>query len=305
MSDVVRVRVPASAANLGPGFDCLGLALDLWNQATFKPGGRGVRMRVSGEGSQQLPHEESNLVVQAMQRFYHHRGLAVPGNLSITCHNEIPLSAGLGSSATAILLGLLGANALSGAAATQEEILELAAEMEGHADNSAASLAGGLVLVTRFGEHIHTRRYDLAKVPISIAMAVPAVELPTQAARRALPKQVPMPDAVFNLGHVPLVIEALCSGDLEMLGKAMDDRLHQPYRLPLIPGAEGAFLAARHSGAAAVAISGAGPGVVAFVHGDAAPVAQAMVAAFNAASVRARGLTLKISLQGAEVTSTS
>ena len=142
----VRVRVPATTANLGPGFDCLGLALDLWNEAVFTLEGEGLRLRCEGEGKD-IPTDNRNLVVQAMRFFCDTRGLPFPRGVSIDCSNRIPVSSGLGSSAAAALIGLLGAAALLGQPLETAEALTLSARMEGHADNAAAALLGGLVIV--------------------------------------------------------------------------------------------------------------------------------------------------------------
>ncbi|NUM44507.1 MAG: homoserine kinase, partial [Anaerolineales bacterium] len=187
---------------------------------------------------------------------------------------------GLGSSSSAILLGLLGANALLGQPLSPLELLTLAHEMEGHPDNVTPALLGGLTISTIHHAHVLARKIPVA--PLPLAVVIPQFDLSTHAARAALPKQYPLPDIVYNLGRVPLVVEALRTGDLPLLTQVMDDRLHQPYRLPLYPGAQAAFDAARGAGASAVALSGAGPGVIAFC-ADAATaqnIARAMGQAF-------------------------
>ena len=296
----VTVYVPATTANLGPGFDCLGLALDLWNQTTLIEEGEGLRVRIHGEGLGLLPVDDRNMVVRSMMRLYQAHGASFPKGLTIQCDNHIPISSGLGSSAATIAAGLLGANALLGSPATNEELLRLAVALDGHPDNVASTLSGGLTMVTMVGEGVLASRLPVA--PLMAAVAVPAIHLPTQAARAALPREVPMSDAVFNIGRTAFVIEALRSGNLTLLGKVMEDRLHQPYRLKLIPGAEDAFASARQAGALAVALSGAGPSVIAFVPDGAASqardIAEAMVAAFNRASIEARGLVLNLTDKG-------
>jgi homoserine kinase len=239
----VRVRVPATTANLGPGFDCLGLTLDLWNEADFVLAGRGVRVRVSGEGEGHLPHGADNLTARAFHYFYRRKGLAEPAGVQIDCRNTIPSGSGLGSSAAAVLQGLLAANTLTGCGTPQDALLGMAFDLEGHADNAAAALYGGLTITLHLEERWLTRRFDVP--PLRAALALPALDLPTHAARKALPSHISRADAVFNSARTPLVVEALRSGDLELLGQVMDDRLHQPYRLPLIPGAVEALRAAR------------------------------------------------------------
>jgi homoserine kinase len=292
----VCVRVPATTANLGPGFDCLGLALDLWNVTTLRLAGAGVSVRVRGEGADVLPQDAQNLVARAALAFFRQQGARSPDGLHIECDNAIPLGSGLGSSGAAVLAGLLGANALLGNPAGREEILRLAVEIEGHADNAAAALEGGLVIVAAHGAGFLTRRVDVPALPVTVVL--PAVDLPTRAARAALPASVPLADAVFNLGRAALVVEALRAGDLALLGQVMDDRLHQPYRYPLIPGAQSARDAALAAGAAAAGLSGAGPSLAAF-GGDPLRIAPAMQAAFQAAGLNSRAFLLKTSPESA------
>jgi homoserine kinase len=297
----VTIRVPATTANLGPGFDCLALALDLWSEAAFILEGQGIQVKVQGEGCGLLPTDDRNLVARAAMRLYQSVGAKLPEGMLICCKNHIPIGAGLGSSAAAIIAGLVGANALLGQPASQDDLLRLATAMDGHPDNVAAALLGGLTLVTICGEGVLARRLRVG--PLIVAVAVPAIHLPTQVARAALPREVPLSDAVFNIGRTAFVIEALRNGDLTLLSKVMDDRLHQPYRLKMIPGAEEAITAARKAGAIAVALSGAGPSIIAYappeVQGSA--IAEAMVSAFANVNVQARGLVLNLSEKGSYI----
>jgi homoserine kinase len=296
----VTVRVPATTANLGPGFDCLGLALDLWNQATFTLGGDGVHVEVRGEGADVLPRDESNLVAQAARRGFDERG-APPAGLRISCDAQVPLASGLGSSSSAVVAGLLAADALLGRPFDRDRLLVMAADMEGHPDNVAAALLGGLVIVVRRHDRLLSRRIDTPE--LHMALAVPAMSFSTSVARAGLPTEVTLSDAVYNLGRTPLVVEALRMGDLELLGLVMDDRLHQRARLKLVPGADVAWMAAREAGAAAVAVSGSGPSLIAFasLHTDAVEIAGAMVDAFAGAGVTARPLALTASSECATV----
>ncbi|MCL4559420.1 MAG: homoserine kinase [Chloroflexi bacterium] len=257
----VIVRVPATSANLGPGFDCLGMALELWNSTEFIPQDAGHRVEIHGEGQGRLPENDENLILQSFAAFNQAYGVQ-PSGVRLVCRNEIPVSSGLGSSAAAILTGLLGANALAGSPASRESILRLAIQIEGHPDNVTAALLGGLVVaILEEGTPVY-RRFEMA--PLSVGLVLPDVALSTQAARDALPARVSRLDAVYGLGRAALVVEALRQGDLSLLAQVMDDRLHQPYRLPLIPGAEEAMQAGLHAGARAVALSGAGPGLIVF-----------------------------------------
>lgn len=296
----VNVHVPATTANLGPGFDTLGLALDLWNQTTFSLSGKGFEVDVQGEGQGEFPLDETNLVVQSFLRVYKILGEAAPAGLKIASRNQIPPGSGLGSSAAATLSGILAANALLGNPLNQDQIIAAGTEIEGHPDNLAPALLGGFTLTTTEGDSILTRQVE---VPAwQAAVVLPEVKLPTAEARRALPAQVSLADAVFNLGRSPLVVEAFRTGDLELLKAAMQDRLHQPYRLPLLPGAAEAIQAAQEAGGAA-AISGAGPSVAAFSLDDPQPEAlvQAMQQAFSQVGIASRGFLLKVTSSGAKV----
>ena len=293
-----RVRVPATTANLGPGFDCLGLALDLWNQATFSLEGEGLRLTCAGDSSQ-VPTDERNLVVQAMRFFCDSRGLPFPRGLAIHCENNIPIGSGLGSSAAAALIGILGAAALLDQPLDLAEALTLSARMEGHADNAAAALYGGLIIVAAGKGGWIVRRIP---IPVMrVALVLPSVNLPTHAARAALPGEVSLSDATYNLGRALLVVEALREGDLQLLSQAMDDRLHLPYRLPLIPGGQHALEAAYQAGANAVTISGAGPSLIAFTAGDPTPIASAMTQAFEKHGVSSRAFSLHTTATGSAV----
>lgn len=291
-----RVRVPATSANLGPGFDSLGLALDLWNEAVFSLEGNCLRVTCGGESSANIPADENNLVIRAMRYFCESRGLAFPAGINLTCQNSIPVGSGLGSSAAAVLAGLYGASALLKSPLTQNEAINIAAALEGHADNVAAALLGGLVIAAPAAGGWLARRIEMPE--LEVAVVLPDVVLPTQTARAALPKTVSLKDAAYNLGHALLTVEALRAGDLDQLQQAMDDRLHQPYRLPLIPGAPAAVEAARRAGAKAVAISGAGPSLIAFTRGANQAAGSAMAEAFRAHGVQSRIFALKTTQLG-------
>jgi homoserine kinase len=289
----IQVRVPATTANLGPGFDALGLALDLWNEVWVRPATT-TQVHVCGEGVG-LPLE-ANRTVQAIHYFYQRVLGQTPPPLEIVHYNRIPLSSGLGSSAAAALSGLLAASALSGHTLNTAILLRLATDLEGHADNAAAALLGGLVVIVAEGDDLYPYRF--APATWQIAVVLPSIDLSTAAARAALPRQIALEQAVYNLGRAALVVQALQEGDLVLLRRAMQDRLHQPYRLPLIPGAMEAIGRAYDHGAAA-ALSGAGPSVIAFGHGDIRPIAAAMQDAFRSAGMDARAWILTPSLNGA------
>jgi len=299
----VTVHVPATSANLGPGFDCLGLTLNLWNQATFTLCGTGIHVKVHGMGSQSLPKNGRNLIARSALKLYALMGMTAPDGLFIECHNQIPLDSGLGSSAAACLTGLLGANVLLGCPMGADDLLKLGNDIEGHPDNVAAAIMGSLVMVSDVEGRPMARRIDIPE--IEVAVAVPQIHLPTHAARSVLPREVPLKDAVFNTSRALLVVEALRSGDFQLLGKVMEDRLHQPFRFKMIPGAVEAEVAALKAGAFSVALSGAGPSLVAFhsPHDEVETIciAEAMVQAFGDLGVKADGLALKVSSSGASV----
>jgi len=295
----VQVRVPATTANLGPGFDCLGLALELYNLVEMTTSKGGLQLEIQGEGAARLPRDESNLVYRAAQRLFHEVG-KTPGDLTIRLTNAIPLMSGLGSSSAAIVGGVLAANALLNDPLSQDAMLALAVEMEGHPDNVTPALLGGLTVVVNDPAGPIYR--CLRVPPMRVVLAMPALEVPTTEARAALPEQVPLADAVYNIGRTALVVQALTDGDFDLLARAMDDRVHQPYRAHLVPGLLDVFAAAREAGAAGVALSGAGPSVVAFARDGHATVAEAMREAFARHGLTARTQIVSVSQQGAQVT---
>jgi len=298
----ITIRVPATSANLGPGFDCLGLALDLWNESIIRLAIEHT-VQVRGEGAEKLSLGENNLIIQSAQHLAKCVGKHLP-QFHLDCLNQIPLSSGLGSSAAAKLTGLLAANSLLGKPLSSDEILNLATEMEGHPDNVAPAMMGGLIVSTMENGKVLARKIHLdpsQDSPISITVVLPDFHLPTQQARTALPQQVSLKDAVHNMSRALLVTEAFRNGDVELLGKAMTDTLHQPHRLPLIPGAQAAMTAAKEAGASAAALSGAGPGIIAFSSRRDPAIGEAMKHAFEERGLQARIFQLKMSHHGAEV----
>ena len=294
----VSVSVPASTANLGAGFDCLALALGLRNTVEFWEIQQGLEIDVEGEGEDQVPLDSTNLVVRAAEKVFDKVGKR-PAGLRVHNINAIPLGVGLGSSAAAIVGGLAAANALVDGGLSRHALLRLAHEIEGHPDNAAAALFGGLALVSASGEELLVQ--SLAVPALKAAIAVPHIRLSTAAARAVLPEHVPLSDAVFNLGHALFTVQALVSGDQALLRWAIADRLHQPYRKKLIPGYDTVVSEARKAGAGAVALSGAGPSLVAFATEKHAEIAGAMKAAFEASGVACRTFVLPVDQQGVQV----
>ena len=296
----VRVLVPASSANLGPGFDAFGLALTLYNAVEMQEDDE-THVVISGEGAATLAKNASNLVVRAAQRLFDAAGVRLRG-LRLALHNAIPLGRGLGSSAAAIVGGLVAANELAHRPLTRSDLLKLAVQMEGHPDNVAPALLGGLVVASAGESDLIYTQVPLP--PMRVVVAIPDFALPTRQARAILPASVPRRDAVFNLARAALVLLALQRGDYDLLAQAMDDRLHQPYRARLIPGMETVFAAARAAGAAGVALSGAGPSLIAFAEGDHECIGEAMQRAWALQGVQARTLVLGVDREGARVEST-
>jgi homoserine kinase len=248
------------------------------------------------------------MIIRSAQKLAEQVGKRLPP-FHLDCVNRIPLSSGLGSSAAAKVTGLLGANKLLGMPLSNDEILDLAAEMEGHPDNVAPALLGGLVVSTVEGGNVFAHKVSVNgnhnplgnfESPFQITVVLPDFHIPTLQARAALPDQVPMADAVYNVSRAVLVTEAFRNGDLELLRRAMTDALHQPYRLSLIPGAQEAMDAGKEACAAAIALSGAGPSLIAFSLRRDPSIGEAMTRAFEQAGLSARVFQLKMSNHGAE-----
>ncbi len=290
---MIKIRVPATSANLGPGFDCLGLALNIWNEVTFEPADK-LTYQVTGEGAEKLNKGTRNLLTKASALLHDTCGKKMYG-LKICAHNEIMMSSGLGSSAAAIVAGLFGANEILSRPLNDNELLKLANEMEGHPDNVAPALFGGLVSSVLAGDEIISRRYEIPE--FTIVIVKPNADWPTRVARAVLPKSVSRTDAVYNIGRATLVVDALRSGDLELLQKVMDDRIHQPYRLKHIAGGMSAYKTAKRFGAAA--LSGAGPSIIVFVAPDKAEQTKAEVMwAFEERGIMTQGLITQPSMMG-------
>jgi homoserine kinase len=292
---MIRVRVPASSSNLGPGFDAVGLALRLYNTITLEPA-EIPQIDIQGEGAETLPHDPTHLAYRAAAAVVRLAGLesSAPPAFRLRQHNRIPLTRGVGSSAAAILGGAVAANALLGDPLDRQAVLDLATEMEGHPDNVAPALVGGVVVCARTRSGVVWTRLGPERLPA--VLAIPDYAVSTRDARRLLPAHVPFEDAVFNVARTALLIAALVEGRTDLLAEATQDRLHQPYRERLVPGLSQVFAAARAAGAFGVALSGSGPSVLAF--GDAPGIGDAMAAAFRAAGAGCRTLTVEIDLDG-------
>lgn len=288
MCRMIKIRVPATSANLGPGFDCMGLALDIWNDITFEEG-QGLKFRAGGEGAEKLNKGNKNLLTKAYMRIHEICGQKMRG-VQISTRNGILMSSGLGSSAAAIVAGLLGGNETLGRPLDENNLLKIATEMEGHPDNVAPALFGGLVVSVTVQDEIVWRKYEIPEWTVVIVK--PLVEWPTKTARAVLPKSVSRADAIHNIGRSVLVVDALRRGDLSLLQKVMDDRIHQPYRLKHISGGMSAYKTAKRFGAAA--LSGAGPSIIAFVRPEDAQNAKTQIAhLFEERGIETKSLVTK------------
>ena len=292
------ICVPATTANLGPGFDCLGLALNIWNEVEVSIEGTRLSIEIEGSGTNTLPTNAENAIYRAMLTYskLHHKTL--PPGLHLRCTNRIPLGSGLGSSSAAAIAGILATTAILQLKPDIEDQLYCATQLEGHPDNVAPCLMGGLIASLLQENCVLT-----ASLPVSafnLILIHPNFHFPTHLARAALPKQILHSDAVFNASHLVFVIEALRTGDLTLLKQAMQDRLHQPYRLPLIPGAEAAILAAQNAGAVTI-LSGAGPSLLVFSPDRALNpvIASEMQSAFFQAGLSSEVFFPEVSLAGA------
>jgi homoserine kinase len=295
----VEVAVPASSANLGPGFDSLGLALQLYNRVRMELTDGPTTVMVSGEGAGALESGADNLVYRSVRRLYEELALEAPA-LRITMENEIPVSRGLGSSSSAIVAGLVGANTLLAEPLGSEDLLRLAVEIEGHPDNVAPALLGGLQVTAATDTGLV---HLTLPVPADLraVVCIPAVALSTEAARAALPHTYSRADAVFNLGRAALLVAALSGGHYEALGAAMEDRIHQPYRASLVPGFAEALQAAREAGAVGACLSGSGSTMLALATANEVAIGEAMVAEVRRAGADGRWLALDVDRAGARV----
>lgn len=280
----VTVQVPATSANCGPGFDTLGLACTLYNTTTYEVSeGRGFQLEVTGEGAGLLKPYGRNLAFASFLKVWNQITDNRRIRLKVTMHNNIPLSRGLGSSSSAIVAGLFAANTLCGDPYSKEQLLDFATEIEGHPDNVAPAIYGGFTISCMDQGKVYALRLLPPKALKFIAV-IPERKVSTALARQAIPANISHKDAVYNTSRAALLVGALLSGNLQYLGVAMGDKLHQPYRAHLIPGLEDVFDAGRKAGAYNVIISGSGSTVMAYASfkADCEAIAHAMMQAFIA-----------------------
>ena len=295
---VFSIIVPATTANLGPGFDCVGAALTLYNEFKFTPLEEGrIFIHVTGAEAAKVKTDESNLLYQAFMEFYR-RLQQKPPSVKIDIQLGVPLARGLGSSATAILGGLLGANILAGKPLNRKQLMELAIAIEGHPDNVVPALLGGcqLTATSDNNQQVCNIPWNQEVIPV---IAIPDFELSTSEARKVLPKQVEHQNAIFNTAHLGLLLRGLATGKEDWLKEALQDKLHQPYRKSLIKGYDSVYSAALSAGAYGMVISGAGPTLLALtdpLHSEAVEIA--MEKAWLQQGVKAVTYSLQVDNQG-------
>lgn len=261
LSDSIIVKVPATTANLGAGFDCIGTALNLYNQFEFTLTDDKTTFTVEGEGANNISLTEDNLLYQSFSHFYTRLGLTIP-SVAVKIKINVPLARGLGSSATAIIAGLVAGNYFQNQPLTNHQLLDSAIALEGHPDNVAPALLGGCILSV--GEKDNWQFISLpCHEEIKFVVAIPDFELSTESARAVLPKHLSYSDAVYNIAHLGLLIKALETANPQWLKEALNDKLHQPYRKDLIKGYDQLQKAVIDNGGYGMVISGAGPTLLA------------------------------------------
>jgi homoserine kinase len=296
---IFTVSVPATTANLGAGFDCIGAALTLYNQVTFSPSER-LQINVTGEEADRVTCDENNLIYQSFLKLYQHIQ-KTPPPVAIAIKLGVPLARGLGSSATAIVGGLVGANEMAGNPLTLSEVMELAIAIEGHPDNVVPALIGSCQLSVGA-----TGNWQICEIPwhrdIVAVLAIPDFELSTEEARSVLPKSLDRADAIFNIAHMGLLIRGLETNREDWLKMALDDKLHQPYRKTLIPGYDRVKTGAIEAGAYGMVISGAGPTLLALTNPQQADkVTLAMKEAWQQEGVLPQVRSISLDTQGAKI----
>ena len=299
MADHVTVRVPATTANMGPGFDCLAMALDIWNSVSVELEADGFDL--TGEGADTLPRGTSNMVYRGFQAAWEHTGSPVP-QARFSCHNRIPLARGLGSSSAAVVAGLVAGNSLNGNAMSGSDLLDAAAGLEGHPDNVAAALVGGCQIVVSEERGLRTSEVPLPS-ELRAVVYIPETPMPTSQARGLLESRVDRADAVFNIGRVALLVKALATGELGAMAGATEDRLHQPARQTLFPAMKVIIRAAMDAGALGAFLSGAGSSVLALTTDRSVTIGYEMAEAASKAGVDGTFMVTSPAARGAHLVS--
>ena len=257
----MKIRIPATSANIGSGFDALGIALTMYNEVEIA---ESDQWEITSLDDIAVPTGEDNLIVQSALRLYRECDKPMPKGFRIAQTNVIPMARGLGSSSACVAAGLLGANYLLGKPLGREELVNIACAIEGHPDNVTPALLGGLTSAAVENGRVYAVTLHVAD-KFRFAAFIPDFELKTSMARSILPVSVPREDAVYNLSRSALMAGSLATGNVENLRVAVQDKLHQPYRLGLIPGAEDIFALSYEYGSYATYISGAGPTVMSII----------------------------------------
>lgn len=293
----VFIAVPASVANLGPGFDIFALALDLQNEVRAEQNNSGELSIASGEeAAAGLDDPAHNLVTRAYMHACEALGRE-PGGVHFSCTNRIPIARGIGSSAAATLAGVLAAVSFHRAPWSEEVILDTVAAMEGHRDNAAAALLGGLAICVPEG---HTVRMD-APEELHAVLFLPDARLHTEQSRRVVPQVFDRDDAIFNAARCALLVRCLATRDYAGLAEAMDDRWHQPFRTALVPALPRLIAAARGAGAAGASLAGGGPSVMALTPLDPRPIEDALRAEAHSAEIAGTTLVARVRNWGTRV----
>lgn len=287
---MMHIKVPATSANMGPGFDSIGVALELYNHLWFEEIEQGVEIIVKKEHEIKIPTDKNNLIYKTMVDFFAETGNVMPG-VRLIQKDDIPMVRGLGSSAACIVAGLLAANHMSGCHYSREQLAQIAAKIEGHPDNSNPALFGGMVVGALDHNEMRHVKLDLPK-DLVFAIMVPDFPVSTEDSRKVLPDMYTKADAIFNASRAALLVASIYAGNYENLAMAMQDRIHQPYRSQLIPDMDRIFKAAKNYGALATYLSGAGSTLMAVLTDDKAEVFQQKMAAYLKAIPNEWQLTL-------------
>ncbi len=287
---MIHVQIPATSANMGPGFDSIGVAVSLYNHIWVEEIPEGLEVEVRREQSLPVPRDESNLIYQTMKYFYEQKGLPMPG-VRLIQEDHIPMVRGLGSSAACIVGGLFAANALAGSPCTKDELAQMAAKLEGHPDNSNPAIFGSMVVGALDEKEMKYVRLELPQ-DLLFAIMVPDFPVSTEKSRAVLPDSYSRADVVFNASRAALLVASMLTGKYENFDMAMEDRVHQPYRAALIPNMENIFAHAKEYGAAATYLSGAGSTLMAMVRREEAEAFGRKMSAYLAALPHNWELTL-------------
>ncbi len=308
----VSVKVPATSANIGPGFDCLGLALPIYNIITIEETvlpGTGIEINLMSEEDaldemsfNNIPKDENNIVYKAVEMLYNSIGQE-PSELKINIQAQIPITRGLGSSAAVVVGGLLAANKLLGSPADETALLSIATEVEGHPDNVAPAILGGFVIASQEDDGSMVYRKLNWPEEWNITVCIPDFELSTNIARSVLPEQVPMQDAIYNAKHLAMLVHAINTKDEKLMRVALQDKLHQPYREKLVPGMKEIIEAFKHEdGVLGCVLSGAGPSMLVISYKyDLDKIKSIVKGIWEGQGIKTDIRTLKIEQKGAEI----